>query len=280
MIHSIIRTVYHKRKDYYTCQIIRRKEKGEDLVYSSEEKIMLFAFVNAYLYRTVNKNVLLGNNYTYIDMKEIHRIFGNKISSLKADKKEFYSNIVNSLVNDDVEIHIGSNNTNGTEEIIGWFRRIYAVNDYDGNTKGFLYSFGNLGPWLNLSTSRSKEVSIDKYLNNRNLRVYDFINYIMYRIQDKSKVIKINEILESLYDYKNHDTFSNILYKKSNPADIKYLSNTSNMILSAIECAEENDYNINLYYNSELIDKSRFKLNMNMKEYMYLSIKIKKNKTE
>ena len=139
----------------------------------------------------------------------MHSLFGNQ-TSVKNDKKYYYSNIINKLNDDDIEIRLQDENNILDDKIYKrWFKSIYEVKDFDGSIKGYFYSFGDLGNELFPTTNHpTKEITLNCLgIENRYLNKFEITRYLIYKIVDKSKVINLSALLEELYDFKSQSTY-------------------------------------------------------------------------
>lgn len=274
---SIVRnTTYNKEKICYSCTFTRKCLGSGKIVYSAEEKLMIYVFVSTYLKRIEGKKILLEDNLTYIDLKDIHFMFGNN-AMLKSNQSEKYINIINTLVNDDIEIYIGNDKyDNGSvDRFTNWFSYIKEVYDYYGNIIGYVYSFGDLGRRFFSSTNYpTRYISYSCLsINNRNYRQFEIARYLIYKATDRKKKIDFVTIMKELYDYNNNKLYLEALYELSNPYNIKYLKTLLKSIVLVIDNLSE-QFNFKLYFSEKYIDIKNIDLFANMKDYNKLYITI------
>lgn len=263
-----------------TCTLIRRKSTNErkELIYTLEERLMLYILVSNYLQRVSNKSMILSDNFSYISIKNIHKLFGNE-SELKATKKNEYINIISRLRSDKIEIRTSNDdNTDFDEKFTQWFNYIRELKDYDGKLLGFIYSFDNLGikflPTMFYPTKviPLKALSVD----SRNLSKFQLARYIIYKIDDKSKKVKIETMLDELYDYNNGKTYKEELIGRTNPNNIKYLVAFVKLVYDVLANMKKM-YDLGLYYGSELLNNKSIMTYLTMEQYKNIYIgKLKK----
>ncbi len=274
---SIVRnTTYNKETVFTSCKFIRKNLIKENLLYSPEEKLMLYILVSNYLKRIKDKKILLEDNLTYIDLKDIHLMFGNN-ASLKATQSDKYINIINMFIKDDIEIYIGNDKyDNGNfDKFTSWFSYIQEICDYHENIIGYVYTFGNLGRRFFSSTNYPTKYVTNYMLsiNNRNYRQFELARYLIYNVTDRKKKIEIKTIMNELYDYNHNKTYLNALYDLLNPYNVKYLK----AFLKSVELVLNNineQFNLKLYYDDRFIDTSSINLYATMKDFDKLYLKI------
>lgn len=280
---------YNRVKTSYSCYIKRRKLHidcdKKSLVYSPEEKLMLYIFVSSYLQRLGGKSIQLTDNFTYIDIEDIHQLFGNQIESagkkvgIKNDKKTYYSNIINKLKYDDIEIRLQDAEHLTNDRIYNnWFKSIYELKNYDGSIKGYFFSFGDLGTELFPTTNHpTKCISLNSLnIENRYLNKFEITRYIIYKITDKAKDIRISTMLEELYDFENGALYIDELYRRNNPNNIKYLERFITIVYEAVRNLKTMYEELNMYYNKEVLSKKYIKLYSRMNCYDKISLKVTK----
>mgnify|MGYP003303109829 CR=1 FL=1 len=280
---------YNKVKKRYSCYIKRRKLHTDYdkkyLVYSPEEKLMLYIFVSSYLQRLSGKSIQLTDNFTYIDVEDIHQLFGNQIESagkkvgIKNEKKAYYSNIINKLKYDDIEIRLQDEEHLTNDRIYNnWFKSIYELKNYDGSIKGYFYSFGDLGTELFPTTNHpTKCISLSTLnIENRYLNKFEIARYIIYKIVDKAKDIRISTMLEELYDFENGALYIDELYRRNNPNNVKYLERFISIVYEAVSNLQTMYDGLNMYYNKELLPEKYIEVYSRMNCYDKISLKVTK----
>lgn len=282
---SVRNTTYNKQKICSTCFLRRRRSLNEDIAYSPEEKLMLYILVSTYLRRIEGKRITMYSNLTYIDLRDVHFIFGNN-TPLKSNQSEKYIDIINLLIKDDIEIHVGDNYVDDnkkdyrSDSFTSWFSYIHEIRDYYGNIIGYVYSFGELGERLFSSTNYPTRYVPYKSLsiNNRNYKQFEIARYLIYSATDRKKKLTIQSIMSELYDYNSNKSYLDTLYDLSNPYNIKYLKAFLKSIVMVLDNISE-QFNFILCYNDEILKTSDINLYANMKDYnkLYLAISHRTN---
>ena len=273
---TVRNTTYRKETICSSCTFTRRCLVNENVVYSPEEKLMLYVFVSTYLRRIENKKMLLEDNLTYIDLNDIHLMFGNKATP-KSNQSEKYISIINTLVNDNIEIYIGNDkyDDGNDDRFTNWFSYIKEVCDYNENIIGYVYSFGNLGRRFFSSTNYpTRYVSYDCLsINNRNYRQFEIARYLIYKATDRTKKLDIKTIMNELHDYNHNTSYLETLYDLSNPYNIKYLKSLLKSIVLVLNNISEM-FNFKLCSTDKTVSTSNIDLYANMKDYdkLYLTI--------
>lgn len=273
---TIRNTTYSRETICSSCTLTRRCLANENAVYSPEEKLMLYIFVSNYLRRIENKKMMLDDNLTYIDLKDIHFMFGNN-ATLKLNQSEKYINIINTLIKDDIEIFIGNDkHDNGNaDRFTSWFSYIREIRDYCENIIGYVYSFGDLGRRFFSSTNYpTRYVSYTCLsISNRNYRQFEIARYLIYKATDRKKKLDIKSIMSELYDYNHNKSYLETLYDLSNPYNIKYLKTLLKSIKQVLHNIRE-QFNFKLCSTDDILSVSNIDLFANMKDYdkLYLTI--------
>lgn len=275
--HGVTRnTGYRGKRVCASCTLTRKKPLTEKtIVYSSEEKLMLYIFISTYLNRIVSKKIKLSDNLTYISLKDIHAIFGNK--NLKSNKRDYYIDIINKLISDDIEIYIGDDkhNPDGPSKYTSWFKYIKEVRDYEDNIIGYVYSFGDLGTNFFDSTNHPNvHIRLENLsVNNRNYKEFEMARYLLCKILDKSKKITIITIMQELYDYQRDCSYLKAYEKLKNPNDRKYLNSFINSLERVVRNLQ-GYYNLKIYVVDDPINIDDIKI-YSSKEYIHkLNIRI------
>ncbi len=271
---EIRKTTYNKEQTITSCRIERQKPIEEIATYSPEEKLMLYILVSTYLKRIKNKHMLLSDNLTYIDLKDIHFLFGNSAEP-KSNQKDKYINIINMFIHDNIKIYIGDDkHDNGNcDTFTKWFSYIKEIYDYYGNIIGYVYTFGKLGSRFFSSTNYpTRYIPYNQLsISNRNYKQFEIARYLIYNITDRRKTIDIKTIMNDLFDYKNGKSYIDELTEQSNPGNIKYLKSFLNSLTSVLNNIKEM-FMIKLYYDEEEVTDTQ--IYANMKDYNKLYIKI------
>lgn len=244
-----------KQKFCTTCTLIREVPYLESISYSPEEKLMLYILIYNNLSRIDGKKLKLADNFTYISLKDIHKMFGNK--ELKTKQKESYIKIMNKLINDKVEIYIGdgTNTPSGLEHYIGWFKKIEEVKDYDNNIIGYVYTFGDLGIRFTTATIQLNSAisGAELPINNRNYKEFEILRYLVVKIALKSKKIEIRTMMKELFDYQNGCTYFEKYNSLENPDDSKYYASFMKSLERIIVFLKDY-YTLSIYIGAEKVD--------------------------
>lgn len=275
--HSVVRnTGYKGQRVCASCKLIRKKPLTEKtIVYSAEEKLMLYIFISNFLNRIVSKKIKLSDNLTYISLKDIHAIFGNK--NLKSNKRDYYIDIISKLISDDIEIYIGDDkhNPDGPSKYTSWFKYIKEVRDYEDNIIGYVYSFGVLGLNFVASTNHpNARIRLDILsINNRNYKEFEMARYLISKVLDKSKKIGIVIMMQELYDYHKGCSYLEAYGNLKNPNDRKYLNSFINSLERVVRNLQGH-YNLKIYVVDDPINIDDIKF-YSSKEYIHkLNIRI------
>lgn len=242
--HQITRaTIYNREKRCSSCNIIRTKlnNSTSSLVYSPQEKIILYILVYAYLSRVINKSIILPNNLNYISLSNINLLFNN--DKLTPTKRDEYIRILNTLATDNVKIYLGNDkDDNGNPRVYNkWFSFFQYARNYDGTILGCFYSFGDMGlSFLHETNYPTKKVRASVLsINSRNYTKFEIARYLQYSFSDKAKKISLFTIMENLYDYNNGTSYLEYYQQLTNPYDRRYMISFIKSLIAAIENNKE-----------------------------------------
>ena len=247
-------------KEHASCYITRYKKNDsvssiKDLVYSPEEKLMLYIFMSCALKRKMNKAMVV-DNYVYLSLKDIYHLFGYTGNKVESKYKKKLTGIIDNLEKDTIEIYIYGDRISNK-----WFTSFIEARDYDGNLQGYFYIFA-YDDLIGITKSHTKVVT-DRVLcitkeggksiiKNKDLSQNEISRYLLYQVYDRKKKIKLVQIMKDLYDYDNGDTYYNIFMSKSNPDNNHYLISFIEKIESVLSAIEfEMDKTITAFYLDE-----------------------------
>ncbi len=256
--HQVTRsTIYKKEKRCSSCCIIRSKPNNStsSLVYSPQEKIMLYILVYAYLNRVTGKAFILPDNLSYISFSDINLLFNN--DKLTPSKRDEYIRILDTLAEDDAKIYLGNDkDDNGNPRIYNkWFSFFQYARGYDGTVLGRFYSFGELGlSFLHETNYPIKQVAAKALsINSRNYREFEIARYLQYSVSDKAKKIFLFTIMKELYDYSNGTSYLEHYQQLTNPYDRRYMISFVKSLATVIENNKE-QFSLRCYLGDEEIE--------------------------
>lgn len=251
-----------KKKRNYGLYFRRMKKNSSstscnkhDLIYSPQEKLMLYILISNYLETKNSKSMYILENYSYINIKDIHKMFGNR-SKITKGKQEEYSDIIKSFLNEDISIYISNEESSDiTRNYNKWLEDVIPLENYDGSLKGFFYRFGILGQELLPITNYPSIVINVKSLciDPRDLKKFEIARYLMINKKDP---ISLFNLMNDLYFYDKQETYFSYLMKLTNPNDSKFLSRFLKTIYTIVKQLYE-PYDFQLEFRGQIITKEK-----------------------
>lgn len=216
---------------------------------------MLYILISNYLETKNSKSMYILENYSYINIKDIHKMFGNR-SKITKGKQEEYSDIIKSFLNEDISIYISNEESSDiTRNYNKWLEDVIPLENYDGSLKGFFYRFGILGQELLPITNYPSIVINVKSLciDPRDLKKFEIARYLMINKKDP---ISLFNLMNDLYFYDKQETYFSYLMKLTNPNDSKFLSRFLKTIYTIVKQLYE-PYDFQLEFRGQIITKEK-----------------------